>query len=48
MVNKCTKFKISRFTRNEGMNGGCKMQKMGWFVAVMGHSLRVIGNVTIQ
>jgi len=29
MVNKCTKFKISRFTRNEGMNGGAKCRKWG-------------------
>jgi len=39
MVSQCTKFQVFRFIRYEAMNGGaCKMQKMGWFGAVMGHS----------
>jgi len=39
MVNQYTKFEVSRFTRYETMNGGrCKVQKMGWFGAVRGHS----------
>jgi len=29
MVNQCTKFEISRFTRYEAINGGAKMQKWG-------------------
>ena len=38
MVSQCTKFEVSRFTRYEAVNGGEKMQKMGWFVVVRGHS----------
>ena len=29
-----TKFEVSRFTRYEAMNGGAKVQKMGWFGTV--------------
>ena len=36
MLSQCTKFEISRFTLYEAMNG--KMQKMGWFGVVRGHS----------
>jgi len=38
MVNQCTKFEVSRFTRYEAMNGGPKCKKMGWFGAVRGDS----------
>jgi len=38
MVNQCTKFEVSRFTRCEAMNDGAKMQKMEWFWMVRGHS----------
>ena len=40
MVSQCTKFEVSRFTHYEAMNyeWRCKMQKMGWFGAVKGHS----------
>jgi len=36
MVNQCTKFEVSRFTRYKGMNGGAKHRKMGWFEAGTG------------
>jgi len=29
MVNQCTKFEVSRFTRYEAMNGGAKCRKWG-------------------
>ena len=38
MVNQCTKYEVSRFTRYEAMNGSAKMQKMGWFGVATGHS----------
>ena len=43
MVSLCAKFEVSKFTRYEAMNGGAKcrmqkMQKMGWFGVVRGHS----------
>jgi len=38
MVNQCTKFEVSRFTRYEAMNGGAKMQKIEWFGVIRGHS----------
>jgi len=38
MVSECTKFEVSRFTRYEAINGSAKMQKMGWFGVVRGHS----------
>jgi len=47
MVNKCTKFEVSSFSRYEAMNGGEKMHKMGWFGVVTG-ALKVMGNATIR
>ena len=40
MVSQCTNYEVSRFTRYEAMNGSanCKVQKMGWFGVVTGHS----------
>ena len=38
MMNQCTKFEVSRFTRYEATNGGAKCIKMGWFRMVRGHS----------
>jgi len=38
MVSQCTKFEVSRFIRYEAVNGGAKIQKMGWFGVVRGHS----------
>jgi len=38
MLNQCTKFEVSRFTRYEVMNGSVKMQKMGWFGVIRGQS----------
>ena len=29
MINQCTKFEVSRFTRYEAMNGGAKCRKWG-------------------
>jgi len=46
MVNQCTKFEISRFTRCEAMNGGAKYRKwcgLGWL-----GSLKVMGNANID
>ena len=44
MVNQCTKFEVSRFTRYEAaMNGGAKCRKWGGLGA-----LKVMGNVTIR
>jgi len=43
MINQCTKFEVSRFTRYEGMNDGAKCRK--W---VGLGSLRVSRNVTIR
>ena len=37
MINQCTKFEVSRFTRYEAMNGGAKCRKWG-VMAVRGHS----------
>jgi len=40
MVNQCTKFKVSRFTRYKAMNGGAKYRKwggFGWFWGTQGH-----------
>ena len=31
MVNKCTKFEVSKFTRYEAMDGGAKCRKWGGF-----------------
>jgi len=31
MVNQCTKFEVSRFTRYEAMNGGERCRKLGGF-----------------
>jgi len=42
MVNKCTKFEVSRFTRYEAMNGGAKCTKWGGLGALKG-----MGNATI-
>ena len=38
VVNQCTKFQVSRFTRYETMNGGAKCRKWGGLVRVRGHS----------
>ena len=38
MVNQCTKFDVSSFTRYEAMNGGAKCRKWGGLGAVRGHS----------
>ena len=40
MVSQFTKFEVSRFTRYElrSYEWQCKMQKMGWFGVVRGHS----------
>jgi len=38
MVSRCTKYKVSRFTRYEAVNGGAKCRKWGWFWVVRGHS----------
>jgi len=46
MVNQCTKFEVSRFTRCEAMNGGAKCTNCGSW-GVYG-SFKVIGNVTIR
>jgi len=46
MVNQCTKFEVSRFTRCEAMNGGAKCTNWGSW-GVYG-PLKVIGNVTIR
>ena len=43
MVNQCTKFEVSRFTRYEAMNGGAKCRKCGGSGA-----LKVMGNATIR
>jgi len=37
MINQCTKFEVSRFTRYEAMNGGAKCRKWGGFGAVRGY-----------
>ena len=38
MVSQCTKFEVSRFTRNEAVNGGAKCRKLGGFGVFRGHS----------
>ena len=38
MVNKCTKFKVARFTRYEAMNGSAKCKKWGGFGVDRGQS----------
>jgi len=38
MVNRCTKFEVSRFIRYEAMNGGAKCRKWGGLGMVRGHS----------
>ena len=46
MMNQCTKFEVSKFSRYEAMNGGAKCRKwggLGWLGA-----LKVIGNITIR
>jgi len=43
MVNLCTKFEVSRFTRCEAMSGGAKCRKWGGLGA-----LKVMGNATIR
>ena len=46
MVNQCTKYEVSRFTRYEAVNGGAKCRKwggLGWLGA-----LKVNGNITIR
>ena len=40
MLSQCTKFKVSRFTRYEAMNGGAKCRKwagLGWLGSTQGH-----------
>jgi len=46
IVNQCTKYEVSRFTRCEAMNGGAKCTNWGSWGAY--GSLKVIGNVTIR
>jgi len=46
MVNQCTKFEVSSFTRYEAMNGG-KNAENGLVGAVRG-ALKVVGNATIR
>jgi len=46
MVSQCTKYKVSRFTRYEAMNGGAKCRKWGG-LGQLG-APKVIGNVTIR
>ena len=39
MVSQCTKYKVSRFTRYEGVNGGVKCKKwgsLGWLGGTQG------------
>ena len=36
MVNQCTKFEVSTFTRYEAMNGGAKCRKLGGLAVVAG------------
>jgi len=36
MVNQCTKYEVSRFTRYGRYEWRCKMQKIGWFGVVRG------------
>jgi len=46
MLNQCTKFEVSRFTRYEAMNGSVKCRKwggLGQLGGTQGH-----GNVTIR
>ena len=43
MVNQCTKYEVSRFTRYEAVNGGAKCRKWGGQGA-----LKVMGNATIR
>jgi len=38
MVNQCTKFEVSRFTRYEAMNSSAKCRKWGGLGVVRGHS----------
>ena len=38
MVSQCTKFKVSRFTHYEAMNGSAKRRKWGGIGVVKGHS----------
>ena len=40
MVSQCTKFKVSRFTHYEAMNGSAKCRKwggLGWLGGTQGH-----------
>jgi len=40
MVNQCTNFEVSRFTRYEAMNVGAKCRKLGglgWLGGTQGH-----------
>ena len=37
MINQCTKFEVSRFTRYEAMNGSAKCRKWDGFGVVKGH-----------
>ena len=46
VVNQCTKFEVSRFTRYETMNGGAKCRKWGGLERL--GALKVIGNGTIR
>jgi len=46
MLNQCTKFEVSRFTRCEAMNGSAKCRKwggLGWLGA-----LKVLGNAIVR
>jgi len=43
IVSQCTKYKVSRFTRYEAVNGGANCRKWGGLGA-----LKVNGNVTIR
>jgi len=46
MINQCTKFEVSGFTRYEAMNGGAKCRKWG---GLGGYgALNVMGNATIR
>jgi len=47
VINQCTKFEVSRFTRYETMNGGAKCKKMRCFRAIM-VKVKVMGNATVR
>jgi len=38
MINQCTKFEVSRFTRYEAVNGGAKCTNWGSLGTLRGHS----------